>query len=93
MLKYMYVYILADKHQKTLHTGVALDLGKGVLTHKKYLTQNTSCKGITLVYYEKHYAPYTAYQRHLDISSLKKKNQIEIIHCFNPAWKDLSATP
>lgn len=90
MLKYMYIYVLADVCNQKLYTGVALDLPEATIKHKQILTNNIKKKPlINLVYFEQHYAPYTTYQRHLDICALGTEKKLQLINAVNPEWKDL----
>ena len=89
MLKYMYIYILADVRKQKLYTGVALDLPKATLKHKHVLSNKIKTPLINLVYFEQHYTPYTAYQRHLEICALGTEQKIKMINAINPEWEDL----
>ena len=90
MLKYMFIYVLADVRNQKLYTGVALDLPEATTKHKQILTKNIKKKPlINLVYFEQHYAPYTTYQRHLDICALGTEKKLQLINAVNPEWKDL----
>ena len=86
------VYILANKHNTTLYTGVTRNLQRRVAEHKLHLNKGFSDKYNTdkLVYYE-------IYDR-LDAGILREKRlkkwhrawKDALIDHFNPEWRDLS---
>jgi len=90
-MKQYYVYILANKRDGTLYTGVTGNLIKRVYEHK-----NNIIKGFTqkykvhnLVYFEILENPLEAIAREKHIKAWKRKWKIELIERVNPEWVDL----
>ena len=86
-----YVYIMANKRNGTLYTGVTRDLVKRVYEHK-----NNRIEGFTekygvhmLVYYEHGDDVHKVIEREKQIKRWKRKWKLELIEQFNPVWKDL----
>jgi putative endonuclease len=85
------VYIMTNKRNGTLYTGVTSNLIKRVYQHK-----NEACPGFTkkcrcnmLVYYEIHTSMYYAISREKQIKAGSRKKKIALIESMNPAWGDL----
>lgn len=85
------VYILANKRNGTIYTGVTSNLQKRVLEHK-----NNVVKGFTekynihdLVYYETADTMFSAIEREKQIKAGSRKKKIDLIEKNNPEWKDL----
>jgi putative endonuclease len=85
------VYILANKRNGTIYTGVTSNLNKRVLEHK-----NNVVKGFTekynvhnLVYYETTDTMFNAIEREKQIKAGSRKKKIDLIEKNNPEWKDL----
>ncbi len=90
--KYYYVYIMTNKWNTTLYTGVTNSLSKRVWDHKQ-----KSVKGFTskynlnkLVHYEIFTDIEEAIAREKQIKGGSRKKKIELIEKDNPEWKDLS---
>ena len=86
-----YIYILTNKNNTTLYTGVTNDLKRRIYEHKEKLVDGfTKRYNITkLVYYELFDNIEYAILREKQLkggSRLKKKN---LIDKFNPDWEDL----
>ena len=91
MDKQYYVYIMTNKNNTVLYTGVTNDLKRRVYGHKHRM-----CKGFTkkyniikLVYYEIFQDPYHAIAREKQIKGGSRKKKIELINSINFEWKDL----
>jgi len=89
--KQYYVYILANKLNTVLYTGITNNIKRRVYEHKNKLV-----KGFTktynvdkLVYYEVFDDPYNAISREKKIKGWIRKKKVELINSFNPTWKDL----
>jgi len=85
------VYILANRKNGTIYTGVTSNLQKRIWEHK-----NNIVKGFTqrykvhkLVYYEVHEAMLSAIEREKQIKAGSRKKKITLIKKNNPLWKDL----
>jgi len=85
------IYIVANKKNGTLYTGVTSNLAQRMIQHKKSLIQGFSKKyGCTkLVYYEVFETMFDAISREKQIKAKKRKNKVEIIESKNPEWNDL----
>ena len=89
-----YVYILFNKRNGTLYTGVTSDLVKRVYEHKKGFV-----KGFTkryevdkLGYYEISDSIVSAIEREKQIKGGSRKKKLELIESMNPEWEDLYET-
>ena len=91
MKKQGYVYILFNKRNGTLYTGVTSDLVKRIHEHKhKFLQSFTSKYNIDkLGYYETHTSIASAIEREKKIKSGSRKKKLELIESMNPEWIDL----
>ena len=85
------VYILANKRNGTLYTGVTAALWNRVALHK-----DGSIPGFTrkygvkiLVWYEHHHAMDTAIKRETRIKGWKRLWKLRLIEKLNPGWRDL----
>ena len=85
------VYIMANKRNSTIYTGVTSNLVKRVYEHKYGVvvgfTKKYSCN--LLVFYEIHEIMYTAITREKQIKAGSRKNKVKIIERANPEWRDL----
>lgn len=85
------IYIMANKRNGTLYTGVTSDLIKRVYQHKNGLTpgftKRYGCK--QLVYYEIYEDIMSAIEREKQIKGGSRKKKIVLIESMNPAWLDL----
>jgi putative endonuclease len=86
-----YIYILFNKRNGTLYTGVTSDLVKRIYEHKNKLTAGFSHKyNVTkLGYYEMFSRITDAIAREKQIKGGSRKKKIELIETMNPQWKDL----
>jgi putative endonuclease len=90
--KQFYVYILTNKHNTVLYTGVTSELENRIWQHK-----NKAFKGFTtkynidkLVYYEIHFDSYEAIAREKQIKAGSRQKKIQLIEKENPEWKDIA---
>lgn len=87
-----YVYILANKPDGTIYTGVTANLKKRVWEHKNNCNSSsfTSRYNVKmLVYFEHTNDSYSAISREKQIKGGSRKKKIELIESLNPEWKDL----
>ena len=86
-----YVYLLTNKKNRVLYTGVTNDLKKRVFEHKSKLVDGFTKKYNVdkLVYYEIVEDVYSAISREKQIKSWKRKNKLDLIRKTNPQWQDL----
>jgi predicted GIY-YIG superfamily endonuclease len=85
------VYIMANKRNGTIYTGVTSNLVRRVYEHKYGVvvgfTKKYNCN--LLVFYEIHEIMYTAITREKQIKAGSRKNKVKIIERVNPEWRDL----
>ncbi|MBI5695005.1 MAG: GIY-YIG nuclease family protein [Nitrospirae bacterium] len=86
-----YVYILCNKRNGTLYTGVTSDLQKRIYEHKNKLVEGfTKEHGLDkLVWYELHEDIEIAISREKLIKKWKRAWKLELVGRFNPLWDDL----
>jgi len=86
-----YVYILANKHNTVLYTGVTNDLRRRVYEHKSKVAGGFTRKYNIdkLVYYEVLSDPYSAITREKQIKAGSRRKKVELVEKDNPAWADL----
>ncbi len=91
MMKRFYVYILSNKRNGTLYTGVTSDLLKRVYEHKNDLIDGFSKRyGIhDLVWYEMHETAESAISGEKQIKKWNRKWKLDLIDNSNPFWEDL----
>ncbi len=89
--KQSYVYILANKHNTVLYTGVTRDLKRRIYEHKqKFVKSFTSKYNVDkLVYCEVFDDIYNAISREKQIKGGSRQKKIDLIHSINGSWKDL----
>ena len=87
----MYVYMMTNRRDGTIYTGVTNDLVRRVHEHRTH-----SIPGFTdrynlerLVWFEAHDEPRMAIQREKNIKSWKRAWKVAVIEAENPKWRDL----
>jgi putative endonuclease len=89
--KIIAVYIMANRKNGTLYTGVTSDLLKRSWQHREGVfpgfSQKWGCK--KLVWFEPHDMIAAAIGREKSIKSYRRKNKINMIERINPDWRDL----
>ena len=85
------VYILANKKNGTLYTGVTSNLIQRVFQHKYQMTEGFSVKYAckNLVYFESYETMEQAITREKQIKSGSRKKKLSLIESLNPKWEDL----
>ena len=93
-MKQGYVYILFNKRNGTLYTGVTSDLVRRVYEHKHGLSGGFTSKYHVdqLGYYEIYGDIVTAIAREKQIKAGSRWNKLAMIEAMNPEWKDLYET-
>jgi len=88
------VYIMANKPNGTLYTGVTGNLIKRVWEHKNNLVEGFTKRYDVhqLVYFEQHEDMVSAITREKRIKKWDRAWKIRIIEKQNPEWKDLYDT-
>ena len=86
-----YVYIMTNKHNNVLYTGITNDLKKRVYEHKEKLTRGFTKKyNVTkLVYYEVFSDPENAILREKQIKAGSRQKKIDLICSMNREWLNL----
>ena len=91
MEKHPCVYIITNKRNGTLYTGVTSNLPQRIWQHKNKFVEGVTKKYKldTLVWYELHEPIESAIQREKAIKFWKRKWKLKIIESINPEWMDL----
>jgi len=92
MNKQYYIYIITNKTNRVLYTGVTNDLKRRVYEHKEKLVKGfTSKYNVSkLVYYDVCEDIEGAILREKQIKGWLRKKKIALIESMNPEWRDLS---
>ena len=85
------IYLVTNKPNGTLYTGVTSDLPKRIWQHKNKVTKGFTAKYnlSQLVYYELFEDMYQAISREKQIKAGSRKAKIELIESINQTWNDL----
>ena len=93
MRKQPAVYIMTNKRNGTLYTGVTSNLIQRVYQHRtgavRSFTKRYECS--LLVYYVLYDSMEEAILREKQIKSGSRKKKLYLIESMNPNWQDLSA--
>ena len=86
-----YVYIITNKRNTVLYTGVTNDLKRRVYEHKAKLVEGFTkrYKIGKLVYYEVFQDPENAILREKQIKGGSRAKKIGLVNNMNPGWEDL----
>jgi putative endonuclease len=86
-----YVYIMANKYNTVLYTGVTSDIKGRVYQHKQHIIEGFTKKYKInkLVYYEIAENIEAAIMREKQIKAGSRKKKIQLIINMNPEWRDL----
>jgi putative endonuclease len=86
-----WVYILANRKNGTLYTGVTADIAARMVQHREGTgSRHAAQYGVTrLVYAEPHDDITTAIAREKAIKKWRRAWKIELIERENPDWRDL----
>lgn len=89
--KQVFVYILANKRNGTLYTGVTSNLPERVWQHKNNIVEGFSKKYSIhkLVYCEPHNSMNAAIEREKQIKKWRREWKLKLIEDLNPEWRDL----
>nr|WP_064101370.1 GIY-YIG nuclease family protein [Legionella oakridgensis] len=85
------VYLLTNKHNNVLYTGVTHDLIRRVYEHKNKLEAGFTQKYNVdrLVYFEGCSGIVMAIEREKQIKGWSRKKKHDLINALNPEWTDL----
>jgi len=88
-----YVYILTNKHNTVLYTGVTNDLNRRLYEHKSGLIDGFTKQYHVhkLVWFDMTSDVKAAIEREKQIKKYKRAKKIALIEQENPNWDDLSA--
>jgi putative endonuclease len=85
------VYIVANRRNGTLYTGVTSDILRRVYEHRESVvpgfTARYGCK--MLVWYEQYDDMIGAIAREKQIKAGSRRRKLALIEAFNPNWRDL----
>ena len=88
------VYIVTNRRNGTLYTGVTSNLAQRAHQHRegrvKGFSARYGCK--TLVWYELHDEMYEAITREKQLKAGSRDRKLALIESLNPDWKDLYET-
>ncbi|MBE9541628.1 MAG: GIY-YIG nuclease family protein [Proteobacteria bacterium] len=91
MRRQYYIYIMTNKNNTVLYTGITNDLKRRVYEHKEKLVDGFTKKyNVTkLVYYEVFEDPENAILREKQIKAGSRQKKINLINSVNGEWLDL----
>lgn len=91
MQKQFHVYIMTNKRNTVLYSGVTSDMKKRVYEHKQKIASGfTSRYNINkLVYFEVFEDSYSAISREKQIKGGSRIKKIKLVESTNKDWKDL----
>ena len=86
------VYILTNKNNTTLYTGVTRDLQRRVAEHKLHLNKGFSDRYNTekLIYYEVYDRLDAGVHREKQLKKWRREKKNWLVETMNPEWRDLS---
>ena len=86
------VYILANRTNTTIYTGVTGDLFRRMEEHRRHADPNsfTARYNVTkLVYFEQTTDVWAALEREKQIKGWNRKRKNQLVESKNPEWRDL----
>ena len=91
MSKQYFVYILTNKNNTVLYTGITSNLQKRIYEHKEKMVEGfTKRYNISkLVYYEVFEDPVNAISREKLIKGGSRYKKLQLIEGMNKEWRDL----
>ena len=87
-----YVYIITNKNNTVLYTGVTSNLRNRIYEHKNHIYPSSFTKRYNiskLVYFECFVHIEEAIGREKQIKSGSRLKKLDLINSTNPTWKDL----
>ena len=89
--KQYYVYIMTNKRNTVLYTGITNDLKRRVYEHKAKLVEGfTKRYNVNeLIYYEASRDIESVILREKQIKGGSRTKKMELVNSMNPEWKDL----
>ena len=91
MNKQYFIYIMTNKNNTVLYTGVTNNIQRRVYEHKEKLVEGFTKKYnvVKLVYYEIFDNPENAIAREKQIKAGSRQKKIDLVNSINSEWKDL----
>jgi putative endonuclease len=91
MARQFFLYIMTNKANTVLYTGVTNNLKRRVYQHKeKRISSFTARYNVSkLVYFEIFSDPYNAIKREKQIKGGSRQKKIDLVVSMNPSWNDL----
>jgi putative endonuclease len=92
MFNFYWVYIITNKNNTVLYTGVTNDLYERILIHREKINKNSFSARYNLeklVYFEEFQSIEDAINREKQIKSGSRQKKIAHIENLNSEWKDL----
>jgi len=92
LTRQFYVYILTNKAQTVLYTGITNDLKKRIWEHNSGLGSKFAGRyGVSrLVYFEVFEDTYEAISREKQIKAGPRRRKVALIEKANPRWRNLA---
>ena len=91
-MKPAFIYIITNKYQTVVYTGVTSNLPQRIIAHKEKRYPNSFSARYSLnmlVYYEQFQWVGDAIAREKQIKAGSRKAKNDLIRSLNPTWKDL----
>jgi len=90
--KQYFVYILTNRRNSVIYTGVTGNLRRRLSEHASFSGSHFTSryKATKLVYYETHSTAYAAIVREKKIKGGSRKAKIRLVESLNPEWNDLA---
>ncbi len=87
-----YVYMLTNKSNRVLYTGMTNDLQRRLYEHKMHINSGFTDQynATKLVFYECTSDVNAAIAREKEIKGWKRERKNELVNAMNPQWRDLS---
>jgi putative endonuclease len=88
-----YVYIMTNKRNGVLYSGMTDDITKRAWMHREHVhqgfTDKYNCE--MLMWYEIHASRESAFIRERRIKGWKREWKLKLIEEINPGWRDLAS--
>jgi putative endonuclease len=86
-----YVYLMTNRTNRVLYTGVTSDLKRRVYQHRKHLVCGFTDRynAVKLVYYECCDDIASAIAREKQIKAGPRRRKEDLVDSMNPEWRDL----
>lgn len=90
-MKSYYIYILSNKTNSVLYTGITSNVIKRIYEHKHNLVDGFTKKYLIhkLIYYEQYQDIRDAMEREKQLKAGSRKKKESLVTFLNPEWKDL----